>query len=221
MKLWGTHLSTFLLRVLFCARIKGHDLPCEAPDDTSSAAFHALNPLGKVPVLQDGDFVLPESMAIIDYLEEVLPGPSVWPDEVKERARARMLCEIVDLYLHPAMFDRFLPDLAQGPGKGAGERLTNALDAVEHYLRDGDTWLCGDRPTVPDGHITTCFFYFEAIGVHYGAPGLIVARPKLAAWWARAKANPLVAQLLAEQDAAFWPAWKDMLPLDYARCAER
>jgi glutathione S-transferase len=52
--------------------------------------LYELNPLGKVPVLEDGALVLPESAVIIEYLEEREPSPRLLPDDMTERARARL-----------------------------------------------------------------------------------------------------------------------------------
>lgn len=61
----------------------------------------ALNPIGKVPCPVDGDFVLPESAVIIEYLEEAGGGLKLLPDDPKARARVRLLVGLVDLYIAP------------------------------------------------------------------------------------------------------------------------
>ena len=53
---------------------------------TRTAAYLELNPLGKVPTLTDGDFVLTESVAICYYLASLQPTP-LWPDDLQARAR--------------------------------------------------------------------------------------------------------------------------------------
>src|SRR5215210_554129 len=102
MKLYGGLLSPFVMRAVLVARVKGIDLPVEMPaDGIKSESFLQLNPLGRMPCLVDGDFVLPESAVIAEYLDEAHPGPKLLPEDVKERARVRLLARLVDLYVVP------------------------------------------------------------------------------------------------------------------------
>ena len=50
-------------------------------------AFKAINPLGKIPVLQDGDMTLTESMAIVQYVADKFPQSSLLPDDAAARAQ--------------------------------------------------------------------------------------------------------------------------------------
>jgi len=51
--------------------------------------IRAKSPSGRVPVLVDGDLVLPETIAIIEYLADMFPQKAIWPSDRKLRARAR------------------------------------------------------------------------------------------------------------------------------------
>ena len=51
--------------------------------------IRARSPSGRVPVLVDGDLVLPETIAIIEYLADSFPQKAIWPPDRKLRARAR------------------------------------------------------------------------------------------------------------------------------------
>ncbi len=55
-------------------------------------AMLAVNPVGKVPVLQDGDTVVYDSLAICEYLAETHPDKKLWPQDKALRARARSVC---------------------------------------------------------------------------------------------------------------------------------
>jgi glutathione S-transferase len=68
-----------------------------AAGDTRKPEFLALNPRHRVPVLVDGDFVLYESSAIVEYLDEAYPGRGapLFPGDTRTRAIARrFICEI-------------------------------------------------------------------------------------------------------------------------------
>ncbi len=52
----------------------------------------AVTPTGKVPALRDGNFVVWDSLAIIEFLAEKFPDKNVWPQVAAGRARARSLC---------------------------------------------------------------------------------------------------------------------------------
>ena len=51
--------------------------------------IRAVSPTGKVPLLRHGDFLVWESLAIIDYVAELFPDAGVWPADRHARARAR------------------------------------------------------------------------------------------------------------------------------------
>lgn len=72
-----------------------------AAGDTRKPEFLALNPRHQVPVLVDGDFVLYESNAIVEYLDEAYPasGARLFPGDAKARALVRRLILEVDNYL--------------------------------------------------------------------------------------------------------------------------
>ena len=88
--------------------------------DTRKPEFLALNPRHRVPVLVDGDFVLYESNAIVEYLDEAYPatGAPLFPGDVRTRALVRRLIMEVDGY-----FDHAIDPLTtQAFGKKPEER---------------------------------------------------------------------------------------------------
>lgn len=63
-------------------------------EDKDRAQRRKVSPTGRVPVLRHGDLVIPDSLAIIEYLEETFPPPAhpaLWPQGRAERAHARWL----------------------------------------------------------------------------------------------------------------------------------
>jgi len=95
-------------RCPYCARVrivlaeKGLDYETAIVDlDERPAWIYTKNPLGKVPVLEEDDFVLPESAVIMEYLEERYPEPPLWPADPARRAAGRLLFERFDRFSRP------------------------------------------------------------------------------------------------------------------------
>jgi len=84
----------------------------------SNPGFRKLTPIGKVPVLvlEDGTSVY-ESTIINEYLEDRYPTPPLMPNDPADKARARMIEEIADAYLAPALRRVFLARYRYEKGK--------------------------------------------------------------------------------------------------------
>ena len=95
-------------RCPYCARVRialaekgiGYETVVVDLDDRP-AWIYEKNPLGKVPVLEEGEFVLPESEVINEYLEERYPEPRLWPTDPAERAAGRLLVHRFDELSRP------------------------------------------------------------------------------------------------------------------------
>ncbi|MFK8015973.1 MAG: maleylacetoacetate isomerase [Gammaproteobacteria bacterium] len=99
--------------------------------------YRALNPQGLVPTLCIDDQVLSQSMAIIEYLEEMYPWPALLPVRPAERARVRSLCATITCDVHPLNNLRVLQYL-RGPA-GISEDAKSAWYA--HWVELGFTAL--------------------------------------------------------------------------------
>jgi glutathione S-transferase len=92
------------------------------------AWLYEKNPLGKVPVLEEDGFALPESTVIMEYLEERYPEPPLLPADAAARAIVRLQIERFDTALGDAYyaFRRGEEDAADG--------LTHCLSFLERGL---------------------------------------------------------------------------------------
>jgi glutathione S-transferase len=109
-----------------------------------ASEFLALNPHGKIPVLVEDDFVLPESDAILFYLAERYQEAKLLGTTPRERARALQWCGFAATALYPAYYDVYF-HTASGPperrlpqvAEGARKRFDRALTVMDRVLADG------------------------------------------------------------------------------------
>lgn len=86
------------------------------------------NPLGKVPVLEEDSVLLPESVVILEYLEERYPESALLPADPADRARVRLLVARFDNALGTAYYA-----LRRGE-EDAAERLAGCLDFLDRRV---------------------------------------------------------------------------------------
>jgi glutathione S-transferase len=89
MKLYGTRQSPFDRKVLVVLVEKGIPYETEhlAPAPKTPELL-ALHPMGKIPILRDGDVVVPDSSVICAYLEKKHPAPALYPHAASAVARS-------------------------------------------------------------------------------------------------------------------------------------
>jgi glutathione S-transferase len=163
--------------------------------ETRSAPFRGKNPMGAVPVLElpDGTFIS-ESLAIIEYFEELYPQPTMLGSTPLERLRTRELDRICEFGVllrvgqilqntHPY----FAPTVKQSPeaaemGRAALER---ALDVLE--TRFGPSpFLGGDTPWIPDCTLFAGLTFAFSMGLKLD----LSSRPNLARFNAEFRQRP-------------------------------
>jgi maleylpyruvate isomerase len=127
------------------------------------AAYKALNPQGLVPALVDGDHVLTQSVAIIEWLEERYPSPALLPTDINDRAHVRALAAIVGCDIHPVNNKRILDTLRTSFGaddaainQWCSKWISDGFDAYEALLT-ADTrragFSFGSTPSLADAYL--------------------------------------------------------------------
>ena len=117
-------------------------------------AYMGLNPQGTVPVLEIDGVVIPQSLAIIEYLEETRPAQRLLPSDPTARARVRILSNIIAMETH-AVTNR---DVASDASDGGDmtdwmqRYIARGFDAFEGHLDHPatGTFCHGDTPTMAD-----------------------------------------------------------------------
>jgi maleylacetoacetate isomerase len=120
-------------------------------------AYRSRNPQGRVPALElDDGTVIAQSLAIVDYLEQVQPNPRLYPSDPVTRARALSVALTVTADIHPlnnTLVVNYLRD-EMGQDQAARDKwyanwVRTGLVAIEAMI-DGDRYCVGDQPTVAD-----------------------------------------------------------------------
>ncbi|KRG40157.1 maleylacetoacetate isomerase [Stenotrophomonas pictorum JCM 9942] len=107
LKLYSYWRSSAAYRVRIALNLKGRDYAIEPVHlvrdggQQHSDDYAALNPQELVPALRHGERVLTQSLAILEYLDEIWPEPALLPDDSAGRARVRALAQLVACDIHP------------------------------------------------------------------------------------------------------------------------
>ena len=154
MKLYGVGGSPFVRKARVVLEEKGIPYETEPMVSVSpkTPELLALHPLGKIPVLRDGEVVVPDSSVICAYLEKKHPSPALYPDDPAHLAKALFLEEYADTrlfeVLRPILFERLMKRfvLQQEPDEArVAELLARELPPVLDYL---ESQAPGDRASV-------------------------------------------------------------------------
>ncbi|NOJ39178.1 glutathione S-transferase family protein [Bradyrhizobium australiense] len=145
--------------------------------ETKTAEYTRLNPRQKIPLLQDRDFCIGESAAIVAYLSRMYSTPerSLIPETTRDYAAWLEWCFFIvaeldstSLYVmrrHRADALGHIYGVAPEVVAQAGEYFRQQLRHVEVALTDGRTFLMGDQFTSADILLTTCLDWAIAYGV--------------------------------------------------------
>lgn len=150
--------------------------------------LYEKNPLGKVPVLEEGDFILPESRVIMEYLEERYPDPLLLPSDPVERARVRLWFERFDAFSSP-----YYRVVFEG---GPVEELEAALTKLDTAL-SASPYLVGSRYSLADiAYVPWIIRAKERAGIDLGR------YTNVSRWLERLAKRPSIATELEHASAA-------------------
>jgi maleylacetoacetate isomerase len=146
--------------------------------EQKQAAYKALNPQSLVPTMEDGDFVLTQSLAIIEWLDESFPEPALLPSDKNERAFVRSFAQAVACDIHPLQNLRVLDYLKaelnqQQAGLDAwcqrwiGDGLA-ACEALLERHRTNGPFIGGSSPGLADICLVPQMFSADRFGIDTG-----------------------------------------------------
>lgn len=186
--LHGTELSGHAHRVALLLRMLGlpYRFVAAPPEVRRTPEFLKLNPLGQIPVLEDGPLVLADSNAIMVYLvRRYAPGSPWLPEEPVAAAQVqRWLSIAAGEVMHGCAIARAIKQFnAPLDHKQAVRLAERLLRFMEQHLA-GRAWLAADHPTLAD---LACYSYVA----HVPEGGVsLEPYPAVRAWLGRVEALP-------------------------------
>jgi glutathione S-transferase len=201
--LYDHPLSPYGQKVKIALREKGVVFETISPGGLgaggAAGAFAEANPRAEVPTLLDGEVAVFDSTVILEYIEDAYPTPALLPVSPADRARVRMIEEVMDTHFEPInwglselrWFKRAAGDEAARIETAAARQVASFHAWLERQLGErewfnGAAFGWGDLAVVP--------FLNGSAGQGHPPP----EGSKLAAWLARANARPAVAETTAE-----------------------
>ena len=162
MELYNFFRSSASYRVRIALALKGLDYDYKpvhlAKNEQFNESYSAVSASRLVPLLRDGEHSLTQSMAIIEYLDETHPQPSLLPGTAVARAHVRALAQDIACEIHPLNNLRVLRYLVRDLKLNEDDKnrwyrhwVETGLEVVERQLaaRPG-TYCHGDTPTLAD-----------------------------------------------------------------------
>lgn len=162
MELYSYFRSSASYRVRIALALKGLDYDYKAvhlqKNEQLQESYAAVAASRLVPLLVDGDHLLTQSLAIIEYLDETHPEPPLLPKEPLARARVRSLAFDIACEIHPLNNLRVLRYLVKDLKVAEEDKdrwyrhwVETGLEVVERRLAATPTRYChGDTPTLAD-----------------------------------------------------------------------
>jgi glutathione S-transferase len=208
---WGSG-SPFSWRVLLGAELKG--IPYQShllefsKGHLKTPEFLQMNPRGRVPVIRDDGFVLFESLAILEYLEDRWPANPLFGADPREAASIRRFISEFESYVREPVFNLTLGLLrsigAAPPGRattpldleGTARIARSELTALDHLLA-GSSWVGGTRPSAADvavypflATLRRATTRAETVARDLGLDPLDAVFPNVRRWMGRVEALP-------------------------------
>ncbi|WP_426103867.1 glutathione S-transferase family protein [Massilia sp. TSP1-1-2] len=194
MRLYTNPLSSNARRVRLTAHLLGMPLELlevNLKDEAERKRLREINLNGKLPVLEDGDFSLWESCAIMQYLADLSPDQELYPQDARARADVNRWMFWVSQHFAPAVgvltFENIWKAM-RGMGEAdprelaRGERELLQFGAVLDAQLEGREWVTGKSITLADLAIAPSLMYIER-------GRLPLERfPNVMAWFERIKA---------------------------------
>ena len=202
MKLYTGDLSPYSAKVRMQIYAMGiDDIDFELPPSFFLGKLAEISPIGRIPVLEVEDGIIPESEVIAEYLDDLYPERSLIGSTPWQRAEVRLLSRIADIYLMNNIF-MVLGQLNRKTRVDAIRDLligqvTRGMGALERHIGTGN-FAVGDSLTRADCSLVPALFLCERTVPRLDVENPILATTKVAAYWEKIQSNEHAAKVLDE-----------------------
>lgn len=198
-KLWGFNNSTYVRTVKMLLAEKGvTDIEQVQVNvlagEPKSPEHLKLHPFGKVPVVEVDGFRIIETPAILRYLDALLPGKKLVPDDLEAMARSAMTVSIIDSYGYGALIGgvvayHLFPDFVGGKNETAHHKaIADGKLVVSEIMkiRGQDAFIARAEPSLADLYLAPIMAYV-VLTPHKDE---FLALPGMQSWWDKVSALP-------------------------------
>lgn len=159
-KLYSRYRNSAGQRVRTTLNLKGVPYEYIAVDDMRTESYRRINPQGLLPAIEIDGNIYGQSTAIVEWLEETCPTPSIFPADPMTRLAARSFSQFIACEIHPVHNHRVRDFLIRREGWSEnksmawyGHWIAEGLSTLEEILerRSPATDFCfGDEPSIAD-----------------------------------------------------------------------
>ena len=205
MKLYTGDLSPYSAKIRMQIYAMGiqDDVEFGLPVEFMMGKMYKVSPIGRIPVLETNEGLIPESEVIAEYLDDLYPDKSMVGTTPKNRANVRVLSRIGDIYLmnnifmslsqiNPETRSQAVIDLLMG-------QVARGIGALERHLGDGQ-FAVGDCLTRADCSLVPALWMCVGTVPRFGADNPIKADSRVAKYWDNIQQNEFAAKIIDEMN---------------------
>ena len=197
MKLITGNLSPYSAKVRMQLYAMGiDDVEFDLPASFFMGKLSTYSPIGRIPVLEVDEGIIPESEVIAEYLDDCYPDKSMLGESPWIRSQVRLISRIADVYLMNNIF-MALPQVNRKTRVDAVRDLL--AGALEQHIGQGDCAV-GDKLTRADCTLVPALFLCERTVPMLDVENPILATTHVAAYWDKIQGNEFAAKVLDEMD---------------------
>lgn len=205
MKLYTGDLSPYSAKVRMQIYAMGiqDELSFDLPVQFMMGKMYEISPIGRIPVLEVDEGLIPESEVISEYLDERFPGKALTGASLKDRADVRVISRIADIYLmnnifmslsqaNPETRVQAVLDLLIG-------QVKRGIGALEKHIGDGE-FAVGNSLTRADCTLVPALWMCSSTVPRLGFDSPILDGSRVSAYWNKIQGNEFAAKILDEMN---------------------